>query len=871
MPPSDNSPPPFVSPTTVPPDPPQGPPELPPAGEAPVSVFEQSDSQGPADGRPDGAAGRYELFGKIGRGGMGEVWRGRDPSLGRDLALKVLLERHAARPEVVRRFLEEAQINGQLQHPGVVPVYELGQYGDGRPFFTMKLVKGRTLADLLTERQGPAHDRPRFLGIFEQVCQTVAYAHAKGVLHRDLKPGNVMVGAFGEVQVMDWGLAKVLGQASGGEAPSAADTASVIYVARLGSESQPGSVLGTPDYMAPEQALGQVDRLDRRCDVFGLGAILCEILTGRPPYVAPNREAIQRKAVRADLADAWARLDGCGADAELVALARRCLAAEPADRPADAAAVADAVAAYLAGVEERLRRAELERAAAQVKAEEERKRRKLVAGLAAALLLLVAGGGGGAWWLQQRRQTADAAVARALDEARLLFDQAKRNPLTEATKYPAALKAARQAEELANTGGASAKMRTQAVDLAAELEREVDAADRDRRLLTTLLDVRGPREGPKYQSDDKGLMVAIAESSADGQFAAAFREWGLDVDATLTEEAAARLKERPPAVVAEVAAALDEWASERRRAKPPGKPQRLADLAAALDDSTSKRHELRALLARGNLPVERDVGKLCRALLPVSALTDIVPGKDRNHLRRLAEGTNAAAEPVLGLLTLAQALQVAGDDARAERLLRAALRARPQEVVLHCTLGKMLEEQWPPRWPEVVECYAAARVLRPQLGVNLANALVSGGRVDDGLALLERLAADKQDNPWLHVVLGNALYYRRHYQGAEAAYRAALRLKPDDPEAYYNLGAALYGQGRHKEAEAAYREAIRLKPDLPVAHYHLGAALDDQGRHKEAEAACRATIRLKPDFPVAHYNLGNALKAQSRLPEAIAA
>jgi eukaryotic-like serine/threonine-protein kinase len=321
-------------------------------------------------------AGRYQLFGRIGIGGMGEVLRGRDPDLNRELALKVLLEQHAGRPEVVRRFVEEAQIGGQLQHPGIVPVYELGRYDDGRPFFTMKLVKGRTLAALLSERSDPAHDRPRFLTVFEAVCQTVAYAHDKGVIHRDLKPLNVMVGAFGEVQVMDWGLAKVLGQ-EGGERPLAkADTASLIRTARgdgVGSDSRPGSVMGTPAYMAREQALGEVDRLDRRCDVFGLGAVLCEILTGQPPYLGPDSEAILRLAARADLADALARLDRCGADAELVTLAKRLLAAEQEDRPPDAGVVAEAVAGYLAGVEERLRATELERAAAEARAQEAKK------------------------------------------------------------------------------------------------------------------------------------------------------------------------------------------------------------------------------------------------------------------------------------------------------------------------------------------------------------------------------------------------------------------------------------------------------------------------------------------------------------------
>jgi serine/threonine protein kinase len=154
--------------------------------------------------------GNYQLLGEIARGGMGVILKGHDTDLGRDVAVKVLDSKLAKRPEVVQRFIEEAQIGGQLQHHGIVPVYELGLMADESPYFTMKLIKGRTLAALFQQRKNPADNRGRLLAIFESVCQTMAYAHSKGVLHRDLKPANVMVGAFGEVQVVDWGLAKVL-------------------------------------------------------------------------------------------------------------------------------------------------------------------------------------------------------------------------------------------------------------------------------------------------------------------------------------------------------------------------------------------------------------------------------------------------------------------------------------------------------------------------------------------------------------------------------------------------------------------------------------------------------------------------------------
>src|SRR5262249_34473505 len=152
----------------------------------------------------------YELLAEVGRGGMGVVYRARETAFNRDVAVKFLRERHPADSPELRRFLDEARITGQLQHPAIPPVHHIGRLPDGRPFLVMKLIRGRTLEDILNERANPAEDRGRFLAIFGQVCQAIGYAHAHNVIHRDLKPANVMVGNFAEVQVMDWGLAKSL-------------------------------------------------------------------------------------------------------------------------------------------------------------------------------------------------------------------------------------------------------------------------------------------------------------------------------------------------------------------------------------------------------------------------------------------------------------------------------------------------------------------------------------------------------------------------------------------------------------------------------------------------------------------------------------
>ncbi|HEY7330524.1 MAG TPA: serine/threonine-protein kinase [Gemmataceae bacterium] len=346
-------------------------------------------------------SGRYALGDEIARGGMGVIYRATDTALDREVAVKVLQDHFAPDSGVARRFAGEARIAAQLQHPAIPPVHDLGTLPDGRPFLAMKLIKGQTLDALLRARPDLSAERGRFVAIVEQVCQAIAYAHAHNVIHRDLKPENVMVGAFGEVQVMDWGLAKVLT-----DRPAAADPLETTAETRVvslrdsdGSFTQAGSVLGTPAFMPPEQAIGAIGKVDRRSDVFGLGAILAVILTGRPPFTAASAETTRVKAARGKVEECFARLDACGADPELLALCKRCLAPEPADRPTDAGDVARAVAALRAAADERARRAELdkvrlegEQAAAEARALERRKRRRLWLGAAAALVLAALAG-----------------------------------------------------------------------------------------------------------------------------------------------------------------------------------------------------------------------------------------------------------------------------------------------------------------------------------------------------------------------------------------------------------------------------------------------------------------------------------------------
>ena len=358
----------------------------------------------------------YRVLREIARGGMGKILAAHDLSLDRDVAIKVLLPGAPS-----DRFVRESKITARLPHPGIPPVYALGTLPDRSPFLALKLIAGQTLAAEMTTA-----DRPRLLQAFTQVCQAVGFAHSRSVIHRDLKPANVMVGAFGEVQVMDWGLAKDLASQETTDEPRSSAVPPDSFVGtdadqttdqRAPGEStddqtQAGTVLGTPAYMAPEQARGEPT--DARADVFSLGGILCKILTGRPPFNGKSAlEVIQRARV-ADLAEANARLDGCGADAELVALCRRCLSPNPADRPANGQAVADALTAYLNGVQDRLHAVERERAVAGAKAIEERRRRKIqIIALGLVLFALSAGMIGTTIGLLQAREQRNLADKRS--------------------------------------------------------------------------------------------------------------------------------------------------------------------------------------------------------------------------------------------------------------------------------------------------------------------------------------------------------------------------------------------------------------------------------------------------------------------------
>jgi tetratricopeptide (TPR) repeat protein/tRNA A-37 threonylcarbamoyl transferase component Bud32 len=796
------------------------------AGDTPAPAITAPDGEGLVGLRAGQEVGDYELLEEIGRGGMGVVFKARQKGANRVVALKLLRPDPLGGEEQTRRFRNEAEIVAQLDHPSIVPLYEVGESGAG-VWFSMKLIEGGSLAEAIADCRLQIADSQKIAAqLLVQVARAIHHAHQRGVLHRDLKPSNILLDEAGVPYVTDFGLARRL------EVDS--------------SLTQSGVLMGTPSYMAPEQASGQRAGVTTATDVHALGAVLYALLTGRPPFQAEDvlqtlMQVQEREPERPGRINR-----GVARDLETICL--KCLHKEPQQRYASALALAEDLERFLAGQPIQARPVGIwERGVKWTR------RRPLavaaVIGLVASLALVIGGVG---WVLGERavrQREAEAKVVESLEEAA--------PALREGNPYNPALVAAVQRAEAQRATGV----------LRAELQARVVQLLRDVEMLVRL-------ETARLQGAAGDKETGFDYAGADRHYAEGFEWYGLDLITSDPTDAAECMRKSP--IRTQLVAALDDWAfvRDKLRQGTGASPRAVADLA----DDDPWRKQLRRAMSRGK----------------------------RGTLEKLAEAKSALSQPSASLELLAVALAEAHSGEAAEVLLRRAQAAHPADFWINFQLAVTIRRNKQPDTGQAVRFYQAALALRPDSPIvftNLGNALRDQGRLPEAETALRKAIELKPNLPRAHNSLGNVLSDQRKLAEAEAAYRKAIELQSDYALAHINLGTTLYKQGRLVEAETAYRKAIQLKrdyavevhtelgmtllqqrklpdavaalrkatelrPDYVRAHLHLGNALKDQGKLAEAETAYRNAIKHKPNFAEAHCNLGNVLSAQERLAEA---
>jgi eukaryotic-like serine/threonine-protein kinase len=739
---------------------------------------------------------RYTLARLHARGGIGQVWVARDEDLGREVALKELRPEKADSPAARARFIEEAKVTGQLEHPGIVPIYELVRRAeDQRVLYTMRLVRGRTLADAARSyhrrrragEAGPLELR-ELLGAFVAVCNAVAYAHSRAVLHRDLKPQNVVLGDFGEVIVLDWGLAKVRGEA--GADTDLSPVALVPEEARV--QTVQGQVLGTPAYMAPEQAEGRLERVGQWSDIYGLGAVLYELLTGGPPFEGGSTEELLRRVVHESPVPPRQRVASVPRALEAVCL--KALARRPEDRYRSAGELAREVQHWLADEPVLAYREPL-----RVRVGRWARRHKpLVSACLAAALVALLLGGAGAWWLERQRLERTAEQARRELQRR----QGVESALAELARLHRQGGWAEAGAVLKQAEGRLGE------DAPGDLRGRLAQARRDFDLVLRLDGIR------LRQASWRGGQFATA--AADREYAAAFAEAGLGRVEESAEAVAGRVK--GSTVRGALVAALDDWAS---CAEGPARRVWVLEVARRADP------EPRRLRFR-----------------------DPATWWDRAAVERLArEAPVADLSPPL-LASLGTRL---GMGREAERLMLRAVARYPGDFWLNFGMGNSLLTTKP---EEAVGYYRAALALRPGTAAvhnNLGVALKERGRLDEAIAEYRKaLAADPNLAP-ARVSLGGALKERGRSDEAIAEYRKAIAAEPDYAEGHYNLGNALLTHRVLEEAAAELRLAVKgfskrvsLRPKLAMTYGALGSVLFLQGKFTEADEVLRHALRLFP-------------------------
>ena len=756
----------------------------------------------------------YEVQSILGRGGMGIVYRARDQRLNRAVALKMLLAGDLAAPQELARFAREAEAVAGLQHEHIVQVHEVGDL-DGRPYFTMELVEGGSLAQKLQGRPLDPRDVADLLG---KIARAVQVAHDSGIVHRDLKPANILLTADGIPKISDFGLARRL---------TPGDSALTVS----------GDRIGTPSYMAPEQAIGKAGAAGPLVDVYALGAILYEMLTGRSPFGGGTPAETERRLLSEEPVPPSRLSAAVPRDLERISL--KCLSRDPQCRYRTPSELADDLDRFLRGEPVAARPVGLPERASKWA----RRRPSEAALLVGSAMVLFAILGGGLWF-RFERASATRAVADDLREVARHQD---------AAAWSDARAILARAEARLGNGGPEhlrSQLRQAKVDL-----------DLVSRLEVVLLDRAAVVHG--------SFNIESNKARADQQYEAAYRDAGYGDVRGEPQAMADRIAESQ--VRDALVAALDAWA------------------ACAPDEA--RRERVMAVARLADRP-PRDLR---------NRLRDAAAWNDRTALTGLTDFAMRSGASVQLLVALGDRLDGAGGDAvpfltwvqqehpgdfwanfalgealrkrgslDAVRYFQAAAAVEPRAAVAHNNLGITLRAHG--RFAEAADHFRLALRMDGAYAPahnNLGIALAAEGRLDEAIGHYLKALRREPDDGDTHNNLGLALAEKGRTAEAIQHYRRAVQLDPGDGPAHNNLGIALARAGRPQEAIAHYAEALRASPNDPAVRNNIGIVLRDLGRTDEAIAHLEHALRIKPGYSDAHANIGIAYRTKGQADEAI--
>lgn len=767
----------------------------------------------------------FSMIRAIVSGGMGSVFQAFDTRLQRPVAVKTMLP-GMSKP----RFLYESMIAARFPHPSIPPVYASGELDDGTPYFVMKLIDGETLQEILNRRSHPGNDVPRFLSIFQQVAQAVGYVHSKRTIHRDLKPANIMVGSFGEVQVMDWGLSKELDAHSPLSIPGSLAQASSLPAWSDGDSSltQSGAVMGTPSYLAPEQARGEV--VDERADVFALGCILCDILTGRPPFVGSSALDTLKMASVGDVAAAFQALDRTAVDPELIEIAKRCLAPSPAERFPDGLALHERIARYREGVESRLRESEKARAAEVVRMAESAKRRRVWSIFVVVTIIF----SGVAAYLYREQEIATINQQRELER---VDGERNRERDLERERTVALAAADVSAANLALSQGKLELAESTVARMEARFPQGLpqDLATSARRVR---FDCETVRELNRIRDRSWTVVNFRYENDRSRRdYPAAFDKYGLAVASETPETLAARFN--ASAISERLRFALDEW------------------LGIALP---ADRAPLLALL--------RELDKDARR----TAIREALYGPDPSHAVELIDGLKVEEQPPTFIASLAFQ-EVIPLGIRRDMLVRSWER-HSDDFLLTLSLAVNYGRYSPANWNRSAEFSRAVLAIEPRSAVawnNLGNAFRELKQLDDALVAFKTAVELDPDVPSHHNGLGAVLRDRGQLEAAAEQYAKAMSLQPGDSGNHNGLGLVFALMNRPLEAEEQYVTALKIEPLWRSPLGNLLALIQGDDDWRRIESKLLALVEPLDAEAAGKFcdMIGSSLRHKMRLSDSI--